>query len=80
MLVSVAPPPKVGVAIIGCSEVVICLRRFLNQISSKVATLNSYVECSKFPNVMFFFALDRQVIERMLNLINLDKKDATLVF
>ena len=50
---------------LGCSEVVIYLRHFLNQISSKVATLNSYVECSKFPNAMFFFALDRQVIERI---------------
>ncbi len=55
--------PCFWAALLGCSEVVICLRRFLNQISSKVATLNSYVECSKFPNVMFFFALDRQVIE-----------------
>ena len=58
----------------------ICLRRVFIEHGSKVATLNSYVESSKFPNVMFFFALDRQVIERMLNLINLDKKDATLEF
>ena len=32
------------------------------------------------PECDVFFALDRQVIERMLNLINSDKKDATLVF